>query len=160
MRKDRSTQRGVALAYVAIFMVVILGFTVLGIDVARLAFTASEVQAVADTSARGGAVALFASTSSNGDGITRGKFIGHQNFMNGAVAPTGDVLVDEGFWDSSDNKFECCGTAAHHDLAASQVTRQPEQLVAPDGAHHLGPRVRQQDDARRARAARHAGGGR
>jgi hypothetical protein len=111
MKRDRSTQRGVALAYVAIFMVVILGFTVLGIDIARLSFTASEVQAVADTSARGGAAALFTSTATNGDGITRGKFIGHQNFMNGAVAPTGDVFVDEGFWDSSDEKFECCGTA-------------------------------------------------
>jgi hypothetical protein len=109
MNRDRRNQRGVALAYIAIFMVVILGFTVLGIDVARLAFTASEVQAVADTAARGGAVALFSSTATNGDGITRAKFIGGENFMNGAHAPKADVVVDEGFWDGTNNKFECCG---------------------------------------------------
>ena len=105
---SRSKQRGVALPFVAIFMVVILGFTALGIDIARLAHVASEVQAVADAAARGGAMGLIATTAVNGDGIVRARLVGHENFMNGAIAPDGNIMVDEGFFDVAENKFECC----------------------------------------------------
>jgi len=52
MKSRSSGQRGVALAYIAIFMVVIFGFTAVAIDIARLAHTATEVQTVADVAAR------------------------------------------------------------------------------------------------------------
>lgn len=47
----RSRQRGAVLATVGIFMIVLAGMGVLGVDVARLAFTATETQVVADAGA-------------------------------------------------------------------------------------------------------------
>jgi len=47
----RTRQRGAALATVGIFMIVIAGMAVLGVDVGRLAYTATEMQVVADAGA-------------------------------------------------------------------------------------------------------------
>jgi hypothetical protein len=47
----RARQRGAALATVGIFMIVLAGMAVLGVDVGRLAFTATETQVVADAGA-------------------------------------------------------------------------------------------------------------
>ena len=111
MTRDRAHQRGVALVVVAIFMVVIMGFTALGVDIARLAHIATEVQSVADAAARGGASALMTSNSQNGDGITGAHRISGHNGMNGALAANADVKVDEGFWNTINHRFQCCGTA-------------------------------------------------
>jgi hypothetical protein len=118
MTTDRRNQRGIALIMVALFMVVILGFTVLGIDVARLAYVASEVQSVADAAARGGAKALMDVGGTPGVGITRAQAIAAENFMNGHAAdpnvePTQVVAVDEGHWvvddeDTGEGHFACC----------------------------------------------------
>lgn len=48
---SRTRQRGAALATVGIFMIVLAGMAVLGVDVGRLAFTATETQVVADAGA-------------------------------------------------------------------------------------------------------------
>jgi Flp pilus assembly protein TadG len=47
----RRSERGIALAYFGIIMIMLIGFVVIGVDVARLAFTASEVQSIADSAA-------------------------------------------------------------------------------------------------------------
>jgi Flp pilus assembly protein TadG len=47
----RRSERGIALAYFGIIMIMLIGFVVIGIDVGRLAFTASEVQSIADSAA-------------------------------------------------------------------------------------------------------------
>jgi hypothetical protein len=114
MTTRRKNERGVALVTVAIFMVVILGFTVLGIDVARHAHTATEVQSIADAAARGGAKALLDNGGDPGTGIARAHAIANLNVMNGTLAPDADVLVDEGHWVSDpvtgDGVFEYCTT--------------------------------------------------
>jgi hypothetical protein len=48
---SRARQRGAALATVGILMIVIAGMAVLGVDVGRLAYTATETQVVADAGA-------------------------------------------------------------------------------------------------------------
>jgi hypothetical protein len=112
-------QRGVALVVVAIFMVVILGFTTLGIDVARLAFTATEVQSVADAAARGGAMGLMASGGTPGTGIARAHQVSALNIMNGAASPDGDVRVDEGQYNFATGQFECCTSPANTPCCAN-----------------------------------------
>jgi hypothetical protein len=101
-------QRGAALFAVAIFMVVILGFTAVGIDVARLAHTATEVQTVADAAARAGAKALMDVGGTPGEGIDRAKQIANLNLMNGELAPDADVVVDEGHYNFDTGQFEYC----------------------------------------------------
>ena len=49
----RTKQRGIALAYFGIMLLMFVSFAVIGIDVGRLAFTASEVQSMADAAALG-----------------------------------------------------------------------------------------------------------
>jgi Putative Flp pilus-assembly TadE/G-like len=50
-RNARPRERGAALATVGIFMIVLAGMAVLGVDVGRLAYTATETQVVADAGA-------------------------------------------------------------------------------------------------------------
>lgn len=113
MTNRRKHESGIALAVVAVFMVALLGFAALGIDVARLAHTASEVQAVADAAARGGAKALLDSGGTPGSGIARAKVIAGLNFMNpqqpNQTAKVADVIVDEGQWVTTGTPhFACC----------------------------------------------------
>ena len=57
-RSRRRDQRGQALAFIGIGMMAFIALAVVGIDVARLAFTAAEVQSIADAAATAGAGAL------------------------------------------------------------------------------------------------------
>jgi hypothetical protein len=108
MTRRPKDQRGAALAAIAVFMVVIVGFAAVAIDVARLAHTATEVQTVADVAARAGAKALIDNNGTPGTGITRAKLIANDNLMNGDLAPNADVLVDEGHYNFAQERFECC----------------------------------------------------
>jgi Flp pilus assembly protein TadG len=48
---DRRSQRGQLLPYVGVVLLAFFGFAVLGVDIGRIAFTANEAQAVADSGA-------------------------------------------------------------------------------------------------------------
>ncbi len=120
MSRDRKTQRGVALVYVAVCLIAFLGFAAVGIDLAHLAHTATEVQTVADAAARGGAVALGQSGGTPGVGITRAQFVAAKNYMNGVPSPAGDVLVDEGHYDSSQHQFQCCPSGSGYNSPCCQ----------------------------------------
>jgi hypothetical protein len=106
--RRHSSQRGAALTVVAVFLVVILGFVAVGVDVARLAHTATEVQSVADVAARAGAKGLADAAGVPNAGIARAQLIAAKNVMNGDTAPAADVLVDEGHYDGPNKQFECC----------------------------------------------------
>ena len=58
-RMDRSKERGIALAVVAIALVAIFAMIVIAVDVGRFAHTASEVQAIADLAALSGAKSVL-----------------------------------------------------------------------------------------------------
>jgi Flp pilus assembly protein TadG len=60
MVRRRKNERGFALVMVAISATTLLGFLALAIDLGRLAFTANEVQTVADVAATAGATYLMA----------------------------------------------------------------------------------------------------
>src|SRR5215471_17696081 len=105
----RKKQRGISLVMVAVFLCVICAFTALGIDIARLAYIATQVQSIADTAARGGATMLMSNGGTAGTGITRAKLIAGKNGVNGHfIDTTGndateDVKVDEGFYNFNTN---------------------------------------------------------
>ncbi len=108
--KHRKSERGVALVYVAVFMVVILGFTAVGIDIARLAHVATEVQSVADLAARAGTKKLLDVGGTPGLGIAQAKAVASLsgNMMDGVNVKPADVIVDEGHWNIETQQFECC----------------------------------------------------
>jgi len=108
MNRQRRGQRGVALALVAVFLVVLVGITAIGIDLGRLAHTANEVQTVADSAARAGAKTLFDNSGTPGMGIAAAHVISSDNFVDGSAPPNGDVLVDEGSYNPVSGQFACC----------------------------------------------------
>src|SRR6186713_1907096 len=82
----RRHQRGFALAYVGICLLTLTAFAVIGIDVARLAFTASEVQSVADVAATAAALAKMQGSS---DPVAQAKKAILENKIDGVAADIG-----------------------------------------------------------------------
>src|SRR5262245_8655722 len=56
--KDRTRERGVVIIYTAFFMLLMLGFVALGIDVSKLIATKTQLQRAADAAALAGASAI------------------------------------------------------------------------------------------------------
>src|SRR5262245_10478817 len=52
-RTERSRERGGVLAFTGMAVLTLVGMTVVGVDIGRLAFTATEVQTVAEVAATG-----------------------------------------------------------------------------------------------------------
>ena len=102
------SQRGQALAFVGICMVLFVGLAVIGVDVARLAFTAAEVQSIADATATAGAGALAShSTTPLADATS----IVQQNYVDARTGSVGsgttDVIksITPGIWDFTAKTF-------------------------------------------------------
>jgi hypothetical protein len=86
----------------AMAMLALLGLAVLGIDVGRLAATASEVQAVADSAAAAGATALLAGRSP-GAAAAQATQVGLQNSVDGGRGTTVQAFL--GRWDAATATF-------------------------------------------------------
>lgn len=87
-----------------------LALTVVGVDLARLAFTATEVQAVADVAATAGARSLFESAfnGGTGDAVADALTVAAQNRIDGRVASNGNgiqVIPVVGNYDFGTNTF-------------------------------------------------------
>ena len=63
MRASLANERGISLIATALWIMCFFGLTAVGIDVARIAFTASEVQSAADLAALAGARAIVDGTN-------------------------------------------------------------------------------------------------
>lgn len=102
----RQNQRGIALAYFGVAMLTLIAFAVIGIDLGRLAFTASEVQSVADAAAT---AAALAKAQGSTDPVGQATAVIQKNNVDGEAADygPGDV-VDEilpGRWDFTNGTF-------------------------------------------------------
>lgn len=102
----RRNQRGIALAYFGVAMLTLISFAVIGIDLARLAFTASEVQSVADAAAL---AAALAKAQNSPDPVAQAASVAQQNKVDGEAADVGagDVVesVVPGYWDFDAGTF-------------------------------------------------------
>lgn len=98
----RSDQRGVAIIWMAFFLLVMLGFVALGVDIAKLMATRSQLQNAADAAALAGASALDPVTFTIQPGLAkqRALYTATQNrAYQMATTPvqvdtTNDVFVD------------------------------------------------------------------
>ena len=87
LRTFRRGERGFAMAQTAIFLVALTGLVTVGVDIGRLAFTATEVQNMADVAATAAAVNLF----KNGAGTARAgaDALITRNYLEGRVGVSG-----------------------------------------------------------------------
>ena len=101
---SRKNERGVVIIWTAFFMVLMLGFVAIGIDVAKVMATRTELQNAADAAALAGASALNLATGQvrPDSALIRATQTSHRNdaFVNEAKPVTllpGDVIVDPAF---------------------------------------------------------------
>ncbi len=87
----RRRERGQALAYAGITLLTLMGFAVIGVDVARLAFTAAEVQSIADAAATAGAGAL-ANKDPNPTAVATA--VVQQNYVDAKYGTVGGSAAD------------------------------------------------------------------
>jgi len=102
--RDRTAhrkERGAVLATIGIAMVLIVGMGAVGVDLARLAFTANEAQVVADASATAGALALRAGQSIE----TAALSVASENSMDGEPAEAADLDIVVGTYDWPTRQF-------------------------------------------------------
>jgi hypothetical protein len=106
----RSRQRGAILAFTGIALLTLLGMTVVGVDLGRLAFTATEVQTVAEVAATGYAHAWLKGESSPtgdpGDGAcaTDAMTVIDGNRIDGRRAARANIEgYERGFYNFSTN---------------------------------------------------------
>src|SRR5262249_12282141 len=93
-RNSRRRQGGVLLAWLALFLMVMIGFIAVGVDLAKLAVTQAQRQAAADAAALAGCTAVdsIAGTLVQANAIARAQEAGAKNKAYQMV-PT-SVVID------------------------------------------------------------------
>jgi hypothetical protein len=79
------------MAYVGIAMLAFVAFTVIGVDVGRLGFTAAEVQSVADTAA---VAAMSAAMRGRPNPVAEASEVVAKNWVDGGAATIGSAPTD------------------------------------------------------------------
>jgi Flp pilus assembly protein TadG len=128
----RQNQRGIALAYFGVAMLTLIAFAVIGIDLGRLAFTASEVQSVADAAATAAALAKVQGST---DPVGQATTVVQKNSVDGHAADVGaGEVVDEilpGRWDFENGTFtEMAWTDKEANAARAHATKTVTNFVA------------------------------
>src|SRR6266481_3452910 len=124
MKKHLANERGITLIAMALWMTAFFALTAVGVDVGRIAFTASEVQSAADTAALAAARAFL----DGGDPQATGKMIlgnGTAAVPNtidsrSAYAAASTITIETGTADNSGN-FTAGGGAAANAARATVI---------------------------------------
>ena len=112
--KDRQNQKGVALVAFALVFVALAAAAAIAIDIARLGLTATEVQALADTGANAGAIALV-----NGrDAVADAQSVARANQADGNPGVLNASDISKGHWEPatgwvSSSPFNAVHVEAH-----------------------------------------------
>ncbi|MAE67536.1 MAG: hypothetical protein CMJ18_25030 [Phycisphaeraceae bacterium] len=95
-------QRGITLVWMTVMMTVMLGMTVLAVDIGHLLTVDAELQATADAAALAGASGLLRGPD---ESRARARSFGALNSANGlpAVIENADIVL--GFWDGQTRRF-------------------------------------------------------
>jgi Flp pilus assembly protein TadG len=102
----RRHERGAVLAAVGIALLTFFALAAVGVDIGRLAFTAAEVQTVADAAATAGAKAILDERDPDADA----RAVGALNNIDGTPTASGDLDVLLGNFDFDSNAFAQGGT--------------------------------------------------
>jgi hypothetical protein len=106
---QRDRERGQALAFVGIAMIMLVALAVIGVDVGRLAFTAAETQSIADAAATAAAGAIGAHES---DPLAVATAVVQQNYVDARSGSVGSGATDvvksitPGVWDFETRTFK------------------------------------------------------
>jgi len=125
MLEGLRNERGAILAFTAIAMVAFLSFAVVGIDLARLAFTATEAQMVADAAATAGASALFENRSA----VAQAQIVALQNTIDGRPASLGGDAIEIGHYEFATHSF-VAGLTPHNAVRATAQSRISNFIAA------------------------------
>jgi Flp pilus assembly protein TadG len=99
MAKNRSRTRGVAVAMTAIWLTALMAVAAIGVEVARLATVATEVQVAADAAALGAAKNLWSTPgATQGTATSAGQAVAAQNQADGRFPASGNVNIQYGTW--------------------------------------------------------------
>src|SRR5262245_11905183 len=106
----RPRERGAILAFTGMALLTLVGMTVVGVDLGRLAFTATEVQTVAEVAATGYAHAWVAGIKNNGADpgdaacVADALRVVRGNRIDAKQAATGNIeRYDRGYFDPDTN---------------------------------------------------------
>jgi hypothetical protein len=123
-RNARPRQRGAALATVGIFMIVLAGMAVLGVDVGRLAYTANETQVVADAGAVAYAKTMLdndVNDTSDSPFVAADQVVG-DNWIDGRSASLAKVEYAVGKFDFDTREFRPGGFPSNAVRATGSAT--------------------------------------
>lgn len=110
-RDRHARERGAIAAFAGIILMTLVGMTVVGVDLGRLAFTASEVQTIADAGANAYAKCWLIDGANPGACATPGARetkaleVVAGNLVDGSAAETANVSFTEGTWDYDTSTF-------------------------------------------------------
>ena len=123
---ERPRERGAALVAVGLTMMAFLALAVVGVDLGRLALTATEVQAAADVAATAGVRTLLLNsiTGAADNATTAAQLAVAQNRVDGQVASiaAGNVII--GSFDFTSGAFLAGGVPANAVRADANATVQ------------------------------------
>ena len=105
MRRVRKSERGAVLAATVLALPALLALVAVGIDTGRIAFTATEVQNVADAAATAGAQNLLEGGSAT-TAISQAQTVAAQNAVNGSGATVLPTQIDVGQYNYTTHSFE------------------------------------------------------
>lgn len=152
--KRRPRERGAVLAMTGIAMIMIVGMAVIGVDVGHLAFTANEVQTLADLSATSYARTLAQNWDDGGsrDPVAQTEPVVQQNMVGGVQATIDSNIesFEPGHYDNETRVFQVGGAPVNAVRATavatvpnffagmfgdptSTVTRQATAALTPPG---------------------------
>ena len=101
MRRPLRRERGAILAWAGLMLMMLFAFGVVAVDVGRLAFTANEVQSVADIAATAGATAAW----EGGNAVAQAQSVVALNTVDGAPASIDASDVILGRYDGDTGTF-------------------------------------------------------
>src|SRR5262245_56516549 len=104
MRRVRKSERGAILAATVLALPALLALAAVGIDTGRIAFTATEVQNVADAAATAGAENLLKGGTAS-TARSQAQTVGAQNAVNGSGATVSAAQIEVGQYNYTTNTF-------------------------------------------------------
>ena len=129
-RNDRKRTRGVALAIAALWLGAVMALAAIGIEVARLATVATEVQVAADAAALAAAKNFWDTPgATQGTATTAGQAVAGQNYADGRLPQPADVNIEFGTWAAATG-FTAGGVGANAAVRATVTMQNVKYVMA------------------------------
>src|SRR5580704_12512601 len=105
---NNSRRHGIAIIYIIVVLIVMLGFCSFAVDWGRVQTAKTELRRAADAAARAGIANLYTSTGP----VAAAQAMGDNNNVDFGAITIPASAVQVGIWNSSSKTFSTSGTAA------------------------------------------------